>query len=98
MPGLNQRGPDNQGPMTGRGQGVCRRQSAAGRWFDGGTRQGLGRGNSRQRAGRGSMGLGNRFGQPEQAGAESHASMQDQIDLLERELAAVRQELRNTNK
>jgi len=36
MPGLNQRGPMNNGPMTGRGRGVCTGNSIPGQGFAGG--------------------------------------------------------------
>jgi len=36
MSGLNQRGPMNNGPMTGRGQGVCTGNNTPGQGFYGG--------------------------------------------------------------
>ena len=30
MPGMNQRGPRNEGAMTGRGRGVCAREASSG--------------------------------------------------------------------
>ncbi|PIE62559.1 MAG: hypothetical protein CSA25_04480 [Desulfobacter postgatei] len=62
MPGFNQRGPQGSGPMTGRGQGVCRNRNMAG--DDYANRYG-GRGCGRGFGGRGrgmGRGMGRGFG------------------------------------
>lgn len=104
MPGLNQRGPMNEGPMTGRGLGKCtgsdavtdnntapaRRQNAG---FGAGRGMGMGRRGCR-RPGRG-MG-GGRWADttvPEMEAGRSFQSLSEKTRQLEAELAAVKAEL-----
>ncbi|MDD9301264.1 MAG: DUF5320 domain-containing protein [Desulfobacter sp.] len=94
MPGLNQRGPQGQGPMTGRGQGVCQNQGAgqgfarggfAGQGFQGGRggKRGCGRGLGR--------GFGPGLGQGQAQFAET--SLEARAKTLEEELKAIKAQL-----
>lgn len=100
MPGLNQRGPFNEGPMTGNRQGICSTGSAV---------------ENRAGFRGGQMGYGRRCGIRRRAGWEASdnqfqgrnvtASAQDnksllleRTQLLEEELKAIQQELASLNK
>lgn len=91
MPGYNQRGPENMGPMTGRGMGRCTSGTLqAPNWP--GRAYGPGRG---RRCGRG-FGFGR--GSAPWPGTQFSASKEDltlRARTLERELDAVKQELQN---
>ena len=98
MPGYNRMGPSGRGPMTGRGQGLCR----AGRASTGADSQagiGWGRG---FRCGHG-WGHGNfagrRLGQPEGAlmGTQTE-SMHSEIDRLKAQAQSMQQALDETNR
>lgn len=99
MPGLNQRGPMNDGPMTGRGRGLCTGNVAAGQGFVGG--YGMGRGLRRGcrdfgwGGGRG-MGRGGNYGP--WAGASPAVSnqtiLQNRANMLEAELAEIKNQLK----
>lgn len=104
MPGFNQQGPMNQGPMTGRGMGACTngtRPASSGLSTPGPGRAGMG-----FRRGRGcgqgaGFGQGGRFGagygqrpmaaQP----AVSKEGLMQRADLLESELNVIKEELAN---
>lgn len=99
MPGLNQRGPMNDGPMTGRGRGLCTGNVAAGQGFVGG--YGMGRGLRRgcrdfgSGGGRG-MGRGGNYGP--WAGTSPAVSnqtiLQNRANMLEAELAEIKNQLK----
>lgn len=99
MPGLNQRGPFNEGPMTGNRQGICNTGSAVGK--------GAG-----FRAGQ--MGFGRRCGMGRRAGWNAFGSqfkapdvtvspqdkrslLAERTRILEEELKAIQQELAGLN-
>ncbi len=90
MPGLNQRGPMNEGPMTGRKQGDCARPGFS-RRNAGGCGQGMGR--------RGGQGYGRmaNFDQvvdpPPVAAGPSREALQNHADRLESELADLKKQL-----
>lgn len=98
MPGLNQRGPMNDGPMTGRGRGLCTGNVTAGQGFVGG--YGMGRGLRRGcrdfgwGGGRG-MGRGGNYGP--WAGTSPAVSnqtiLQNRANMLEAELAEIKNQL-----
>lgn len=52
MPGMNQKGPEGAGPLTGGGRGVCRKTDETG-VFNQGQGRGLGRGQGQAGGGRG---------------------------------------------
>lgn len=93
MPGFNQRGPMNEGPMTGRRRGVCTGVAAdPGQGFSG---RGYGRGFGR----RGSQvpGWGRGYGQwaSPAMGSVNQDALQNRVNMLEAELSAVKNQLRN---
>ncbi len=98
MPGLNQRGPMNEGPMTGRGRGVCTGNAAA-RGVVGS--YGMGRGLRRgcQTAGWGGgrgMGRGGNYG-PWAGPApvvSNQTILQNRANMLEAELAEIKNQLK----
>ncbi len=105
MPGLNQMGPDNMGPMTGRRMGSCMTGNAQnptysgqgyGRGYGQGSGYGRGRGCGR---GFGPRGRGFGFqGAPApwaQAAPVTKADLNMRAQALEQELEAVRNELNN---
>lgn len=88
MPGLNQRGPEGRGAMTGRRQGICQGNSVdRGRPADGFAG---GRGNGRG-CRRGGYGRGYGTGQVQHT--DTQASLQDRARILEEELKAVKNQL-----
>ena len=98
MPGCNQRGPMNEGAMTGRGRGNCAGTVDPAQGFAG---RGNGMGMGRQCGRRGGQGPGFRRG-PDQwtAAAPATASvtndtLRNSVDMLEAELAAVKQQLKD---
>lgn len=96
MPGFNRRGPDNQGPMTGRGRGLCT-GNAGYAGYDAGFGRGFGPGYGRGRGRRWAQGgFGGRGMGPwggAQAAPESPDDLKQRAEWLESELAAVRQQL-----
>lgn len=96
MPGFNQRGPMNQGPMTGRGMGVCTGYRNAGMP---GMGYGMGMGRRRGRQGFSSgfgprgwgMGYGGNAASPPVT--DSRDILKNREAMLEQELAAVRQQI-----
>ncbi len=99
MPGFNQRGPENQGPMTGGRRGVCTGAMNSGQDF--GSGMGYGRGNGRRCGARGFKGQGMGAGmnwqaepQPVEAGPAKQ-TLQERADLLKAELDAIQKELKN---
>ena len=98
MPGLNQRGPENMGPMTGRKMGRCTAGNAGqgygagsgqGAGFGGGFGRARGCGRGRGRAGAWAAPAGNR---PYGAGTKEDLSLRAQA--LEQELEAIKNELK----
>lgn len=106
MPGLNRKGPENQGPMTGRAQGFCAGRDSA---FESGLGRRAGRGRCRVGSGQGMRGFGQRgFGPGRQAAFAGSYGYGNRFDLksdleqraseLENELNAVREELSSLSK
>ena len=91
MPGLNRRGPENEGPMTGRAKGTCNPRSQdeyATHSF--GQGQGMRRGRGR--------GLCHRNGRTAATGNNfscGQASLQKRVEILVAELANTRTQLKN---
>ncbi len=97
MPGFNQRGPRNEGPMTGWGRGVCTGNTDPA--YGAGIRRGRGMG-MRCRGGRGGyggrgMGYGGRQGGYVPAGnVDLKEDLQARADMLEAELSAIKNQLK----
>lgn len=94
MPGFNQRGPMNEGPMTGRKTGTCTGEAIdSGQEF---VARGYGGGMGRrgcQAPGRG-MGYG-RWTPPAQTpDSANQDTLQNRINILEAELIAIKNQLR----
>lgn len=86
MPGFNQQGPGNQGPMTGRGMGMCSNgamaespnfSNPAGRGLGLGLRRGRGSGQGRGRGMGPCWGQGNGYGQAPMAAQNPNAMGRD---------------------
>ena len=77
MPGLNQRGPAGQGPMTGRQQGMCRRTEDQSSAFDRGA--GLGFGGGRGMGMRRGLGPGQGLGQGQRMGRRFDSGVNPQV-------------------
>ncbi len=89
MPGLNQRGPLNEGPMTGGARGTCTNSAGPGQGFAGRGAMGYGPG---MRGGRGRRGC--RWQNPIPPEEQSNREiLQGRADRLEKELAAVKQQI-----
>jgi len=102
MPGFNQRGPMNEGPMTGGGRGYCTGAVDPAQGFAG---RGNGMGMGRQRGrrgyqaapgqGRGFSGSG-QWNMPAPAAASTtQATLQNRANMLEAELAAIKKQMKN---
>lgn len=98
MPGFNQRGPLNEGPMTGRGRGKCteafdQTQSFAGR------PNAMGMGRQAGRRGYQPPGWGRGYGQwtgtAPAMGSVNQDALQNSVDKLEAELAELKNQLKN---
>jgi len=95
MPGFNQRGPMNEGPMTGWGRGTCAGagcdpgQGVAGR----GNARGYGRGLGKRR----SLGPGRSNGQWATPAPVygNQGTLQNRVDMLETELSAIKNQLKS---
>ncbi len=88
MPGFNRRGPDNQGPMTGGGRGICTGAADP--------VQGVGKGYPAYGRGWGQKGFGGRgFGRtrPWRTVPDISNDLQERAKWLETQLAAVKQQL-----
>ncbi len=98
MPGFNQRGPMNEGAMTGRGRGNCTSTVDPAQGFEGrGSAMGMGR----QCGRRGGQGPGFRR-DPGQwttaaptAASVTNETLRNSVDMLEAELVAVKQQLKD---
>jgi hypothetical protein len=96
MPGLNHKGPENMGPMTGRKMGRCANKNVQNQIFAG---QGFGRGRNRGFC----RGLGpNRRGLEALTNQQQNQATTQDLNLraqaLEQELESVRNELKNLPK
>ena len=98
MPGFNQNGPMNEGPMTGRGRGKCTGAVDPGQGFSGrGNAMGMGRQNGRrgyQASGRG-RGYGQWTTPAPVMSSVNKDTLQNSVDMLEAELAALKKQLKN---
>ena len=107
MPGFNQKGPMNEGPMTGRGMGQCSGAytqdtgtSANMAWnapgFGYGQGRGMGRGRRGCQAPRRGMGMGRgaQMQMAPQAPPPTKASLAARAQQLEAELEAIKKELK----
>ena len=96
MPGGNGMGPENRGPMTGRGLGICSGNNSPGRGFGMGYARGAGRGFGRG-GGRGYGGGYNRgwgYQYPVVITPEEQArNLENEKNLLELRLEEVQAEL-----
>ncbi len=93
MAGFNQQGPMNQGPMTGRGMGVCTGTVQAEGF--GGRLNGQGRGRGGCQAGRRAMGFGGPYNQPPQQLTRPESALQNQVNTLEAEILALKKQLQD---
>jgi hypothetical protein len=85
MPGFNKRGPENQGPMTGRKMGNCASNQAS-------NQAGFGRGRGNGRCMRNAQ----QYMSPQQS-VSSKEDLTQRAQDLEKELEAVKQELYHSN-
>lgn len=104
MPGFNQRGPMNEGPMTGRQRGTCTGgavdtgQGVGG--YGGGYGGGMGRGMGRRGGQAPGRGMGGRWNAPAPMPGSGNQDtsvnqdMQNKINMLEAELSAIKDQLR----
>ena len=94
MAGLNQQGPMNEGPMTGRSRGLCANnvQSGQGR----GQMMGMGRGRGRCQLGGRGMGFNQQFDQPPQQSTAPESALQNRVNTLEAELLELKKQLQNS--
>ncbi len=95
MAGFNQQGPTNEGPMTGRGRGLCANNGQPGQG-SGGQMMGRGRGRGGcQARGRG-MGFGQQYDQLTQQPPATDSALQSRVNTLEAELLELRNQLKNS--
>jgi len=101
MPGFNQRGPMNEGPMTGRGSGRCTGAVDPVQEFSG-RQNTMGMGRQRGWRGcqegfgpRGGTGFGQRATAAPAAASDTQANLQNSVDMLAAELAAIKKQLKN---
>jgi hypothetical protein len=92
MPGFNQRGPDNEGPMTGGRRGIC---TGAGYVQGGFSTPGPGRGRGWRCAQGQGFGLGRGFGRPAPQAPlpDAREALARRAELLEQELSALRRQI-----
>ncbi len=88
MPGFNQRGPFNEGPMTGGARGYCRNAAGQGRQFSGGRRQRNQRGCRYPQ-----MQFDSAEGQRPMQEDRTKESLKNRARFLEEELASVKKDL-----
>lgn len=88
MAGFNQKGPMNEGPMTGRGRGLCHKSD---------DRQGfIGRGCTSLSRGLGrKMGFGAQYSQSTSVVEVDERSLLIQVEKIEAELEAIKKQLQN---
>ncbi len=91
MPGFNRRGPENQGPMTGRGRGLCKGAAEPAQGFGTENAPVFGRGRGRRwcQGGFGPRGPMRQW----QTSPDAGNDLQARAKWLEAELAAVKQQL-----
>ncbi|MBT6337755.1 MAG: DUF5320 domain-containing protein [Desulfobacula sp.] len=101
MPGFNQTGPMNEGPMTGGGRGICTHMASPGQRFAGRDVTEYGQGAGRRRGKRGCQGYGRgivtniKFEQQPVQAAATKESLKNRAKFLEGELASIKKELLN---
>ncbi len=100
MPGLNQRGPMNNGPMTGWGRGICAGNITPGQGVAGGgypLGRSLGRRGCQAAGWGGGRGVGRGGNYGPWAGSSpavpTQTILQNRADMLEAELAAIKNQL-----
>ncbi len=104
MPGLNQRGPLNEGPMTGGRRGICTSTDTSGKRFSGRGAAGRRPGTGRRLGKRGCQGYGwqmsfdEEFDRPPVQQAATEDSFVNRVALLESELAEIKNKLENLSK
>jgi hypothetical protein len=94
MPGLNRRGPMNEGSMTGKGRGLCTGSVDQGQAFGAGGYGSMRRGFGRRRCQAYESGIGwgiNYNFRPTQLNTK--AVLQNRANLLEAEIAEIKQQL-----
>jgi hypothetical protein len=98
MPGFNQRGPMNEGPLTGGGRGNCAGAVDPAQGFAGrGNTMGMGRQGGRrgcQAPGQG-RGAGQWARTAPAMGSVNQDTLQNSVNMLETELAALKNQLKN---
>jgi hypothetical protein len=96
MAGLNQKGPMNEGPMTGRGRGLCGKNDDRQGYLE---REGAGLGRGMGRCGGQGMGWRMRFAQqnvpPSNRTEVDERSLHNQVEMLEAELARIKKQLQD---
>lgn len=100
MPGFNQRGPMNEGSMTGRKKGTCtgeaidsqRFAKSAARGY--GDRMGRGPGRKRCQASGREMGYGRGPAPVTAPDSVNQDTLQNRVNMLEAELSAIKNQLR----
>ncbi|MCD4750773.1 MAG: DUF5320 domain-containing protein [Thermoanaerobaculales bacterium] len=98
MPGRDRTGPQGQGPMTGRGLGLCRGVDEMGGANAVGRGMGWGRGMGRGFGG-GGRGMGRRLGAwGAEPTSEEAIALQRKSEMLEQELAEMKQRLEKVEK
>jgi hypothetical protein len=95
MPGFNQRGPMNEGPMTGRRQGICARGADIGTQGSAFTAPGYGRGRGLGRRGGPGPGWGMGYGRMSTVSPSptTEETLKLQVQTLEAELNAIKNKL-----
>ncbi len=95
MPGLNRRGPEGMGPMTGWGRGLCNpaNRSFFGRCFSALGGRGRGRG-----IGFGLRGWGRGRSPFSYSGNQEEAALRSEAEMLKNELEAVERRISELNK
>jgi hypothetical protein len=95
MPGLNRRGPEGMGPMTGGGRGLCNPASRS--IFSRGFSVIMGRGRGRG-MGFGLRGWGRNRGSINYDSSEEEAALRSEAEMLKHELEAVERRLNDLKK
>ncbi len=95
MPGLNRRGPEGMGPMTGGGRGLC---NPANRSFFGRCFSAIGWGGRGRGMGLGLRGWGRNRGSFDYDTNQEEASLRSEAEMLKNELEAVEKRINDLKK